>query len=166
MIYLQVLPKQVTLRLVFAYLSSKNPPLFLGPCYDSITAYVFTDNYFLFTSMLMDALRSMDVSRYPDSLTSYPCFPYHVPLARVLVCSRSRLMCFLLYQYGLSTRLWSLACFPFLLLCCRLVHLHFSFMSLRLSHRLVCSDSYHLCLSFCSLSTCLPPRYFWTLTRY
>ena len=36
----------------------------------------------------------MDVSRSPDSLTSYSRLPYHVPLARVLVCSRSRLTCF------------------------------------------------------------------------
>ena len=38
----------------------------------------------------------MDVSRYLDSLVSLSHFPYHVPLARVLVCSQSRLTCFLL----------------------------------------------------------------------
>ena len=31
-------------------------------------------------------MRSMDVSRSPDSLISYPRFPYHVPPARVFVC--------------------------------------------------------------------------------
>ena len=46
--------------------------------------------------MLTDAMRSMDVSHSPESLTSYPRFPYHVPLARVLVRSRSRLTCSLL----------------------------------------------------------------------
>ena len=34
-------------------------------------------------------MRSMDVSRYPDSLISYPRFPYHVPPACVLVRSCS-----------------------------------------------------------------------------
>ena len=63
-------------------------------CYDSITMIFFTDNCFM--STLADTLCSMDVSRSPDSLTSYPCFPYHMPLARVLVRSHSRLTCFLL----------------------------------------------------------------------
>ena len=44
---------------------------------------------FLFTSTLADALRSMDVSR--DSQTRLSRSPCHVPLARVLVRSRSRL---------------------------------------------------------------------------
>ena len=101
----------------------------LGICYDSIATYVFTDNCFLFTSMLADALRSMDVSRYPDSLTSYPRLPYHAPLARVLICFLSVLhVSSYLYCYGLSTRLRLLACLPFPLLYCRLVHLHFSLM--------------------------------------
>ena len=150
MIYLQVLPKQVTLHLVFAYLSSKNPPLFLGPCYDSIAAYVFTDNYFLFTSMLVDALRSMDVSRYPDSLTLYPRLPYHAPPARVLICFLSVLrVSSYSYRYGLSTRLRLLACLPFPFLCCRLVSVY----------------RYRLRFSFCSLSTHLAFCYSWILTR-
>ena len=45
-----------------------------------------TDNCFLYMSTLADAMRSMDVSRSPDSLISYPRSPYHVPPARVLVC--------------------------------------------------------------------------------
>ena len=65
---------------------------------------IFTDSCFSFTSTLADAMRSMDVSRSPDSLISYPRLPYHVPLARVLVRSRSCLTCFLLlvpvYRYG------------------------------------------------------------------
>ena len=58
-------------------------------CYDSIATCIFTDNCFPFTSTLADAMRSMDVSRSPDSLTSHIRFPCHVPLARVLVCSLS-----------------------------------------------------------------------------
>ena len=40
-------------------------------------------------STLADALRSMDVSRSPDSLVSYPRFPCHMPPARVLERFRS-----------------------------------------------------------------------------
>ena len=36
-------------------------------------------------SMLTDTMRSMDVSRVPDSPISYVLFPYHMPPARVLV---------------------------------------------------------------------------------
>ena len=56
---------------------------------------LFSLTMFFFTSMLADALRSMDVSHSPDSLILYSRFPYHVPPARVLVCSRFRLACFL-----------------------------------------------------------------------
>ena len=65
-------------------------------CYDSIARVIFTDNCFSFTSTLADALCSMDMSCYLDSLTLCPRYPYHVPLARVLVRSCSRLLCFLL----------------------------------------------------------------------
>ena len=122
-----------------------------GDCYDSIAHITFTDNCFLM-STLADALRSMDVSRSPDSLTMYPRFPYHVPPVRVLVCPLSALRispCMYLYCFGLTTRLRLLVCFTFLLLSRQLVY------------------AYHccLCLSFCSLSTHLPSRYFWTITR-
>ena len=122
-----------------------------GDCYDSIAHITFTDNCFLM-STLADALRSMDVSRSPDSLTMYPRFPYHVPPVHVLVCPLSVLRispCMYLYCFGLTTRLWLLVCFTFLLL----------------SHRLVYAYHCCLCLSFCSLSTCLPSCYFWTMTR-
>ena len=117
------------------------PPVTISSCYD------LSDNCFSFTSMLVDAMRSMDMSCSPDSLTSYSCFPYHVPLARVLVRFLFCFTCFLyLYEYGLTTRLRLLVCSSFLLLSCRLVYAYL----------------YCLCLSFCSLSTHLTTRYFWT----
>ena len=89
-------------------------------------AHVYLTVVFLFTSMLADTLRSMDVSRSPDPLISYPRFPYHVPPAHVLVRFRSILrVSSYLYRCGLSTRLRLLVCLPFPLLCCRLVHLRF-----------------------------------------
>ena len=48
---------------------------------------------FTFMSTLADAMRSMDVSRSPDSLISYSRFPYHVPPARVLVRFPSHFTC-------------------------------------------------------------------------
>ena len=86
-------------------------------------------------------MRSMDVSCSPDSLASHSRFPYHVPPACVFICFPFRFT--YLYEYGLTTRLWLLVCFPFLPLSCRLVYAYL----------------YCLCLSFCSLST----RYFWNL---
>ena len=45
----------------------------LDSCYDSIAAYIFTDN--CFTSTLADAMRSMDVSRVLRTrLSSIPAF--------------------------------------------------------------------------------------------
>ena len=68
----------------------------------------FTDNCFLFTSMLVDTLCSMDVLYSPDSVTSYPRFPGHMPLARVLVCFLSGLrVSSYLYRYGLTTRMFT-----------------------------------------------------------
>ena len=100
---------------------------------------------FLFTSTLADALHSMDVSRYPDSLTSYPRSPCHVPPARVLVCFLSILrVSSYLYYYGLSTHRRLLTCLLFPLLCCQLVYLCFltyasPFVARRLVSRLVIS---------------------------
>ena len=113
----------------------------ISSCYD------LSDNCFSFTSTLADAMRSMDVSCSPDSLTSYSRFPYHVPPAHVLVRFPFCFTCFLyLYEYGLMTRLQLLVCSSFLLL----------------SRRLVYAYLYCLCLSFCSLSTRLTTCYFWT----
>ena len=110
---------------------------------------------------------SMDVSRSPDSLISCPRFPYHMPPARVLVCflSVSRVLLYL-YEYGLSTRLWLLVCFTFLLLSRRLVHLRFLLMPFPSCH--VDSSScllLPLTLTCYSLSTRPLTRYSWTMTR-
>ena len=90
-------------------------------------------------------MRSMDVSRSLDSLASHSRFLYHVPPARVFVCFPFRFTYF--YEYGLTTRLRLLVCFPFL----------------PLSRQLVYAYLYCLHLSFCSLSTRLSTRYFWNL---
>ena len=106
----------------------------------------FTDSCFSFTSTLVDTLCSMDVSQL-----AYLVSPYHVPPARVLMRFLSILrVSSYLYHYGLSTRTLTFLTYVFL----------FS------SRRLVYAYHYCLCFSFCSLSTRLPSRYFWTLTRY
>ena len=96
-----------------------------------------SDSCFSFMSTLADAMRSMDVSRSPDSLTLYPHSSYHVPPAHVLVCFHSRFTC-------------SLTCTS---MDCRLVSLHFLIMSF--SFCLVDSSAYvsRLCLSSFVLST-------------
>ena len=61
-------------------------------CVTIPSQHYLSDNCFSFMSTLADAMRSTDMSRSPDSLILYPRFPYHVPLARVLIhsCSFSR----------------------------------------------------------------------------
>ena len=126
---------------------------------------------FSFTSTLADTLCSMDVPRSLDSLTPYSHFPYHVPPARVLVRSCSRLTCFSLLatHTDMDSRLVPgylfVSRFPFCLVdsytyVSRLCISPFV-SSTRLRTYCCC-----LCLSFCSLLTHLLSRYFWTLTRY
>ena len=101
----------------------------------------FTDNCFLFTSTLADALRSMDVShvlrtrlsRTPVSCATGSCTRTFPSLFHVFSY---------LYKYGLSTHLRLLVLSPFPFYVCRLVHLCFSLMS------------FSLCLV--DLSLCLP----------
>ena len=94
----------------------------------TISSHMFySDNYFSSMSTLADAMRSMDMSCSPDSLISYPHFPYHVPPARVLVRFLYVLRV-LPYVYGLSTCPRLLVCFTFLLLSRQLVHLRFLLM--------------------------------------
>ena len=130
---------------------------------------IFIDNCFSFMNTLADTLCSMDVSRSPDSLTSYPHFMYHVPPARILVRSRSHLTCSPL----LDTRT---------VMDCRLVSgylfvFHFPFRVVDSYTYDYSLTSFSVCLvdlspltvtayafSFCSSSTHLPSRYFWTLT--
>ena len=58
-----------------------------------------------FRVTLTDAMRSMDVSCDSSLLTRTFPFPYHMLLARILVIPFSVSMCFLLYHFGLTTRL-------------------------------------------------------------
>ena len=76
-----------------------------------------TDNCFLYTSTLADAMRSMDMSRSPDSLISYPRITCHrlvysyapVPVSRVsLTCTNAD--CRLVSSY------LSIPCFSFCLI--------------------------------------------------
>ena len=117
--------------------------------------------------MLADAMRSMDVSHSLDSLISYPRLPYHVPPARVLIRFLS------VSRVSLLVRIWIVdsspdTCLssvsPFVLSTCTLTFLAYVFLFS--SRRLVYAYHYCLCLSFCSLSTRLSSRYFWTLTRH
>ena len=139
----------------------------LSRCYNSIATFIFTDNCFSFTSTLADTLCSMDMSHSPDSVTSHSRFPYHVPPARVLVRFLS------VSRVSLLVRIWIVdsspdTCLssvsPFVLSTHTLTFLAYVFLFL--SRRLVYAYHYCLCFSFCSLSTRLPSRYFWTLTRY
>ena len=102
--------------------------------YSSLTMFLFT-----FRVTLVDAMRSMDVPRDPGSLNSYDSFPYHVLLARILVCLLSRFTCF----------------FVLLFLDLRLVYPHSSVLCL----------PFCLTLTLFGLSTRPPTRYFWTMTR-
>ena len=100
-------------------------------------------------STLADTMRSMDVSRF--SRLAYFIFPF--PISRATgSCTRTFPFLFhmfsYLYQYGLSTHLLT---FP-------------DYTCLLLSRQLVCL-CFSLMLFHCSLSTCLPSRYSWTLTR-
>ena len=110
------------------------PHATISSCYD------LSDNCFSFTSMLADAMRSMDVSCSPASLVSCSHFLYHVPPARVLVRFPFRFKCCLTCMNVdcrlVSGYLFSL-CFPFMF--CRLVHLCFWLMPFSL-----CSLSTHL----------------------
>ena len=91
-------------------------------------------------------MRSMDMSRSPDSLISCPCSLYHVRPARVLVRFLPVFTCFLyLYKYGLMTRL-------------RLPS--FSVLSPFVSSTRQFTFS-RLCLSPFVLLTRLQTRYFW-----
>ena len=51
------------------------PNVFGAGCVTISSHMFYSDNCFSFTSMLTDTMRSMDVSRSPDSLTSSSCFP-------------------------------------------------------------------------------------------
>ena len=113
----------------------------VGLCYDFIAPWIISLTI-VFTSTLADAMRSMDVSRSPDSLISYS----RVPVSRATgSCTHTFPFPFhvfsYVYQYGLLTCLRLLVCVPFLLLFCRLVRLRFSLMPF--SFRLVDSS---LCL--------------------
>ena len=134
----------------------------ISSCHD------YSDNCFLFTSTLADAMCSMDVSRSLDLLTSYSHFPYHVPPVRVLVHSRSRFTCFP-YCTDMDCRLVPGYLFVFRFPVC-LIDLYAYVCRLRVSSFVLSTRlyayHYRLCLSFCSLSTRLPSRYFWTLTHY
>ena len=105
---------------------------------------------FTFMSTLADAMRSMDVSRSPDSLISYSRFPYHVPPARVLVRFPSRFTCSLTCT---NMDCWLVSGYLFVL--------HFSFCLVDSS---LCLPLL-LMLTHCSLSICLATHYSWTLTR-
>ena len=140
-------------------------------CYDSISTSIFLLTIVFFTSMLADAVRSMDVShvlrtrlsRIPASCIMCHRLVYSYVPVPVLRVSPYLLLVLLrivdsfpvtcsspVPLFTLSTRTLTLLAYDFLLL----------------TRRLVCAYRYCLCLSFCSLSTCLPSRYFWTLTRY
>ena len=113
-----------------------------------------SDNCFSFTSTLADAMRSMDVSRSPDSLISYSHFPHHVPPAHVLIRFPFHFTCFLTCT-NMDCRLISSYLFVlhFLLslvdLCTYVSRLCRSpfVLSTRLQLRIL------LMLTFCSLST-------------
>ena len=106
-----------------------------------------TDNSFLFTSTLADAMRSMDVSRSPDSLISLSPLPVSRATGSCTRTFPSHFTCLsYLYKYGLSTRLPLLVCFTILLL----------------SHQLIYAYCYCLCFPLCSLLIHLSTRYFWT----
>ena len=80
--------------------------------------FILTDDYFHLRVTLADAMRSMDVSRSPGSLTRM--FPFCVTCSQLMYLyvpvPVSRV--FLLYRFGLSTRLYlrfSLMLTPFVL---------------------------------------------------
>ena len=113
-------------------------------------------------------MRSMDVSRSPDSPTL--CSPFPVSRA-TSSCTRTFPFPFhvfsYLYQYGLSTHLLTFLDYAFLLLSRRLVCLRFSLMPF--SFCVVDSSPclpLPLTLTRFILSTRLSSRYLWTLTRY
>ena len=149
-----------------------------GTCYDSIAAYIFTDNCFSFTSTLADALRSMDVSRdlwtclsrTPVSRVTCHRLVYSyvpVPVLRVSYCTNVDRR---LVPGHLSISRFSI-CIGDSFLVTRLFPV-FSFCVIDLSavSLFLDSDSFayisRLCLSFSRLSTHLSSRYLWTLTRY
>ena len=96
----------------------RKPFVMISSCYD------LSDNCFSFTSTLADTMRSMDVSRSPDSLTLYSPFPISRATSS---CTRTFPFLFhvfsYLYQYGLSTRLLTSLAYACLLLFCQLVSL-------------------------------------------
>ena len=138
----------------------------------TISSHMFySDNCFSFTSTLADALHSMDVSRVLRTRLS------RIPASRItchrLVYSYVPVPVLRVSPYVLLVLLWivdlsPVTCLspvsPFMLSTCTLTFLAYDF--LLLTRRLVYAYHYRLCLSFCSLSTRLLSRYFWTLTRY
>ena len=118
----------------------------------------FTDNCFLFTSTLADAMRSMDVSRSLDSLISSSRITCHrlvysyvpVPISRASLLVR-------IWTHDSSPVTCSFSVSPFVSSTRTLTFLAYAF--LLSSRRLVYAYHYCLCFSFCSLSTRLPSHY-------
>ena len=140
----------------------------MGDCYDSV-AHIFSLTIVSFLRVRSWTLCAQWTCHVFSGPT-YPISPFPVSRATgSCTCTFPfRFTCFsYLYEYGWTTRLRLLVCLVFPLLSRQLVCLRFSLMPVFFC--LVDSSPclpLLLTLTHYSLSTRLPTRYLWTLTRY